>query len=63
MGQQLKALAALTEDLGSVLNTHTKKLTTIYNSRSRGSNALLWPSQALHTNGVYTYTQAKHSNT
>lgn len=36
--QQLKALAALAEDL--------RHLTTTYNSSSRESNAIFWPLQA-----------------
>jgi hypothetical protein len=37
--------------------------TTVYNSSSRGSDALLWPLRVLHSHGTQTYMQAKHSYT
>jgi hypothetical protein len=35
-------------------------LTTIYNSSSRGSNALFWPLWTQHIHGAETYIQAKY---
>jgi hypothetical protein len=45
LAQQLKALAALPEAPG-----HLWQLTTICNSSSKESDALFWPSQAIHVN-------------
>lgn len=40
----------------------TRWLTTIFNSRSRGSNVLFWPSQspAMHGKHIYKYRQKTH---
>jgi hypothetical protein len=65
MTQQLRALAALPEDLGSIPSTPIRQLC---NSSSRGSDAFLWSLWALHTHGAHvwcahvyidTYTEIK----
>ena len=43
MTKWLRPLAALEGDLGSVPSTHSRRLTTTYNSSSWGSSALFWP--------------------
>lgn len=62
MTQQLRALAALVEDWGSVASTHTGKFTNTCNFSFKGSKVLFWPSRApahrwgsyKHL-GIYTY--------
>ena len=54
-GKMTDQLRALAEDLGWFLE-FTWWLTSIYNSRSRGSNTLFWFD--LHGYQVHTYTQA-----
>ena len=62
MVQGLRKLAASIEDPGSVPSTHTQWLTTIGNSSCRRSDALFWPSWALHAHGARTYKQAVRIN-
>lgn len=50
--QQSRLYAALAKDLNSVPWTHTRSLTTPYNSCSR--DILFWSLQALHMCSVYT---------
>jgi hypothetical protein len=45
MAKQLRAIAALAEDLISVPSTHRRLCTTSYNSSSRGSKFLLFASR------------------
>jgi hypothetical protein len=40
IAQQLRVLGAFAEDLGSISSTHIR---AVFNSSSRGSNALFWP--------------------
>jgi hypothetical protein len=42
MTQQLRACTAVAEDLSSVLKTHIRQLTTVYNSSSRGSDTYVY---------------------
>jgi hypothetical protein len=58
---QLRALAALAEDVGSVPCTHTAAHNC--NSVSGRSVALFWPPQILHAYSTQTYIQAKHPYT
>jgi hypothetical protein len=60
MTKYLRALVVLSEDLGSVLHT-TWWLATVCNSSPWGSNTLFQPPKALYRNGVYAYSQSKHS--
>ena len=60
MAQQLRALAALAEYLGSIPG-NTWRLRTVCKSSSRASGALLRPLWPLHTCGALTHMQAKHS--
>lgn len=48
MTQQLRALAAIAEELSPVPSTHEAVQTelSVYNSNSRGSNMTSWPLQA-----------------
>jgi hypothetical protein len=58
MAQWLRALAALSEDLGSILSIHM----AAHNSRSRGCNGFLQPLRALgtrHSHAVHTHLKAK----
>ena len=56
--QWLRALAANTEDLGSVVSTHV--VVYSHNSSSRGSNALFWPPQARRQNADNKYNEYLH---
>lgn len=64
--QQLRALASLTEDLGSVPRTPTVCGSTVCNTDSTESDALFWLLQAPGTHGLHrrarrqiTYTHIK----
>ena len=64
--QQLRALASLTEDLGSIPRTHTVCGSTVCSTDSTESDALFWLLQAPGTHGLQrsacrqvTYTQIK----
>jgi hypothetical protein len=48
MAQQLRALATVAEDPGSIPSTHLVAH-NIYNSSFKGSDALFWPLRALDT--------------
>ena len=50
MAQQLRALAALAEDLGSVPSTHIGQLTTVCDSSSRNLMHILQSVVHTHTN-------------
>jgi hypothetical protein len=54
MALLLRALAALPEDLGSTLRTHSW-FTKVSNSSFRESDALLWLLWALYISGAQTY--------
>jgi hypothetical protein len=56
MGQWLRALAALTEEQSIV---PIWRLTTTFNSSSRGSNSLFWPLWELHTCESLSSMQSK----
>lgn len=58
MAQQLRALAALPENPNPVPSIHVGQLTTTYNSRGRGLNALFWPPQA----HAHTHKEIKIQN-
>lgn len=51
MAQQVKTLAILAEDLGSVPSMY-RELTTSCNSSPKGSDALSWPAQSLYEHGT-----------
>ena len=55
--QQVKALAAVAEDL-SEFPAPTWQFTSVCNANSRGSNGLFWPPWALHVHYAQTYMQA-----
>ena len=50
MAQGLRVYTSLEEESSAIPSIHVKRLTTAYNSSSRGSNALFWLPQALHLN-------------
>jgi hypothetical protein len=54
MAQQLRVLAALTEDLGLLPSTY---MASVCNFTSRGSYALFWPAGLLHPFGAHPYNQ------
>ena len=54
MAQQLRALAALPEDPGSIPSTHTQ-LSAIYDSSSRRPSALFWYCWVLQAYDTQTY--------
>lgn len=67
MSQWVRALAALAEVLSSVpsicISIHSGQLTTAY-SRSRGSDALFWSSEALQAHSTpITYNPGAHKYT
>lgn len=53
----VRVFAALAEDWGLVVSTHTRKLITGYNSSAKGFNTLFWSPKALaHTAHVHTWS-------
>jgi hypothetical protein len=60
MAQQLGALAAFPEDLGSIPSTHMAAHNC--NSSSRGFDALFWPMKALRASDARTHTYT-HTHT
>jgi hypothetical protein len=62
--KRLRALAALSEDLGSRSSTHMA-VHTVCNSSSRGSDALFWPPQepGTHIVGAQSHMVAKQPHT
>lgn len=54
---QLRALAALADDVGLVFSIYTEGLPDPYNSSSGGFNTLFWPPQVLRIHGTYAYKQ------
>lgn len=56
MAQRLRMLAALPENSALIPSTHTAAHSSV-NSNSSGSNALFWPSRALHVCVVQTNLQ------
>jgi hypothetical protein len=62
--QHLRVLGALAEDCG-LAPEPTWQFTTIHNSSSQGSNALLWllrtpGTHVVHITGKFSYTKDKH---
>lgn len=49
MAQRLRILPVLPENSSSNPSTHTRQLTTVWNSRTKGSNTLFWRPQTQHT--------------
>lgn len=46
MARQFRVCAAFTEECGSLPSTHSKQLTTTYNSSSMESLVLFWPGKS-----------------
>jgi hypothetical protein len=63
MAQWLRALAALPLDPDLIPSTHTWQLIIVCNSSLRGSDALLWPSQALGIHMVHRLTRRQNTHT
>lgn len=61
MAQWLKTLVVLAEKSTLAPSTHSKHLTSAYNSSFRATDALFWPPQALHSS-VCIQTQKRETS-